>query len=199
VAAYRGLCGVLVSRPLPERPPRATARGTGHIHFDTMLLHRLKQPAPVAGILRRRSAHFLTWPPTVPARPHPSTELHAAYGLGDWFVASLVSSVVSWPVAFAVDSLWGSFLLPHVQSIREGKWVQEAEAASLVPKALGSYLGAHLFVPRAWWFYKLTLLPALPLSFGISLVIYFATTDGGARREAVDGWAGPEVRPWPRP
>ena len=202
VAAYRGLCGVLISRPLqspPERPPRATARGTGHIHFDTMLLHRLKQPAPVAGILRRRSAHFLTWPPTVPARPHPSTELHAAYGLGDWFVASLVSSVVSWPVAFAVDSLWGSFLLPHVQSIREGKWVQEAEAASLVPKALGSYLGAHLFVPRAWWFYKLTLLPALPLSFGISLVIYFATTDGGARREAVDGWAGPEVRPWPRP
>ena len=202
MAAYRGLCGVLVSRPLqlpPERPPRATARGTGHIHFDTMLLHRLKQPAPVAGILRRRSAHFLTWPPTVPARPHPSTELHAAYGLGDWFVASLVSSVVSWPVAFAVDSLWGSFLLPHVQSIREGKWVQEAEAASLVPKALGSYLGAHLFVPRAWWFYKLTLLPALPLSFGISLVIYFATTDGGARREAVDGWAGPEVRPWPRP
>jgi hypothetical protein len=138
----------LVSRPLqspPERPPRATARGTGHIHFDTMLLHRLKQPAPVAGILRRRSAHFLTWPPTVPARPHPSTELHAAYGLGDWFVASLVSSVVSWPVAFAVDSLWGSFLLPHVQSIREGKWVQEAEAASLVPKALGSYLGALLW------------------------------------------------------
>ena len=202
MAAYRGLCGVFLSRPLqspPERPPRATARGTGHIHFDTMLLHRLKQPAPVAGILRRRSAHFLTWPPTVPARPHPSTELHAAYGLGDWFVASLVSSVVSWPVAFAVDSLWGSFLLPHVQSIREGKWVQEAEAASLVPKALGSYLGAHLFVPRAWWFYKLTLLPALPLSFGISLVIYFATTDGGARREAVDGWAGPEVRPWPRP
>ena len=44
-----------------------------------------------------------------------------------------------------------------------------------------------------------SLLPALPLSFGISLLIYFATTDGGARREAVDGWAGPEVRPWPRP
>lgn len=163
------------------------------------MLHRLKQPAPVAGILRRRSAHFLTWPPTVPARPHPSAEIHAPYGLGDWFVASLVSSVVSWPVAFAVDSFWGSLLLPHVQGLREGKWVQEAEAASLVPKALGSYLGAHLFVPRAWWFYKLTLLPALPLSFGISLLIYFATTDGGARREAVDGWAGPEVRPWPRP
>ena len=203
VAAYRGLCGVLAISSaavasLSDRRGRQP-RGTGHSHFDTMLLHRLKQPAPVAGILRRRSAHFLTWPPTVPARPHPSTELHAAYGLGDWFVASLVSSVVSWPVAFAVDSLWGSFLLPHVQSIREGKWVQEAEAASLVPKALGSYLGAHLFVPRAWWFYKLTLLPALPLSFGISLVIYFATTDGGARREAVDGWAGPEVRPWPRP
>jgi len=71
--------------------------------------------------------------------------------------------------------------------------VPEAEAASLVPKAFGSYLGAHLFVPRAWWFYKLTLLPALPLSFGISLLIYFATTDGGARREAVEGWAGPEV------
>ena len=48
-------------------------------------------------------------------------------------------------------------------------------------------------VPRAWWFYKLTLLPALPLSFGISILIHFATTDGGARREAVDGWAGPEV------
>jgi len=71
--------------------------------------------------------------------------------------------------------------------------VQEAEAASLLPKAAGSYLGAHLFVPRSWWFYKLTLLPALPISFGVSMVIYFATTDGGARREAVDGWAGPEV------
>ena len=158
----------------------------------------------------------MTWPPTVPARPHPSTEvrsalgsrklanwltqtapapwqLHAPYGLGDWFIASLVSSVVSWPVAFAVDSLWGSVLLPQVQSIRQGRWVQEAEAASLVPKAFGSYLGAHLFVPRAWWVYKLTLLPALPLSFGISLAIYFATTDGGARREAVDAYAGPEV------
>ena len=159
------------------------------------MLHRLKQPAPMAGILRRRSAHFLTWPPTIPARPHPSTELHAPYGWGDWFIASLVSSVVSWPVAFAVDSFWGSLLLPHVQSIRDGRWVPEAEAASLVPKAFGSYLGAHLFVPRAWWFWKLTLLPALPLSFGISLVIWGATIDGGARREAVEGWAGPEVRP----
>ena len=159
------------------------------------MLQRLKQPAPMAGILRRRSAHFLTWPPTIPARPHPSTELHAPYGWGDWFIASLVSSVVSWPVAFAVDSFWGSLLLPHVQSIRDGRWVPEAEAASLIPKALGSYLGAHLFVPRAWWFWKLTLLPALPLSFGISLVIWGATIDGGARREAVEGWAGPEVRP----
>ena len=159
------------------------------------MLQRLKQPAPMAGILRRRSAHFLTWPPTIPARPHPSTELHAPYGWGDWFIASLVSSVVSWPVAFAVDSFWGSLLLPHVQSIRDGRWVPEAEAASLVPKAFGSYLGAHLFVPRAWWFWKLTLLPALPLSFGISLVIWGATIDGGARREAVEGWAGPEVRP----
>ena len=158
------------------------------------MLQRLKQPAPMAGILRRRSAHFLTWPPTIPARPHPSSELHAPYGWGDWFIASLVSSVVSWPVAFAVDSFWGSLLLPHVQSIRDGRWVPEAEAASLVPKAFGSYLGAHLFVPRAWWFWKLTLLPALPLSFGISLVIWGATIDGGARREAVEGWAGPEVR-----
>ena len=105
----------------------------------------------------------------------------------------MFSTQVSWPVSFAVDSFWGSLLLPHVQGLREGRWVQEAEAASLIPKALGSFLGAHLFVPRAWWFYKLTLLPALPLSFGISIVIYFATTDGSARREAVDGWAGPEV------
>ena len=67
---------------------------------------------------------------------------------------------MSWPVAFAVDSFWGSLLLPRVQSIQHGRWVQEAEAASLVPKAAGSYLGAHLFVPRAHWFYKLTLLPA---------------------------------------
>ena len=57
---------------------------------------------------------------------------------------------MSWPVSFAVDSFWGNLLLPHVQSIREGRWVQEAEAASLLPKAAGSYLGAHLFVPRAW-------------------------------------------------
>ena len=61
----------------------------------------------------------------------------------------MFSTQVSWPVSFAVDSFWGSLLLPHVQGLREGRWVQEAEAASLVPKALGSFLGAHLFVRAA--------------------------------------------------
>jgi hypothetical protein len=143
---------------------------------------------------QRRSAHFITFPPSFPAKPHPSTEAVAPYGWGDWFVASLVSSVVSWPVVFATDSFWGSYLLPQVKSM-ESPYIdfQAVTFASLLPKAAGSYLGAHLYCPRAWWFWKLTLIPALPLSFGISLVIHFSTVDADKRREFAEAYAGPEV------
>jgi len=96
-------------------------------------------------------------------------------------------------VVFATDSLWGSFLLPSIKGVDNGQYLQGAAATSLLPKAAGSYLGAHLYVPRAWWFYKLTLLPALPISFGVSIVIHFATVDAGARREFAEAYAGPEV------
>jgi hypothetical protein len=100
---------------------------------------------------------------------------------------------VAWPVVFATDSLWSGMLLPLAQPIEDGSWVPAVASLSIVPKAAGSYLGAHLHVPRAWWVYKLTLLPALPLSFGISMLIHFATMDGTARREAAEAYAGPEA------
>lgn len=34
-----------------------------------------------------------------------------------------------------------------------------------------SYYGAHLYCPRAWWFWKLTLLPAVPGSFLVFLPV----------------------------
>ena len=30
---------------------------------------------------------------------------------------------------------------------------------------------------QAWWFYKLTLLPALPISFAISMLVHFGTNN----------------------
>lgn len=128
---------------------------------------------------RRRHGHFVTWPPSMPATPHPHTAdaALAPYGWGDWFVASLVSSIVAWPAVFATDVLFGDFLLPAAERQNSGSLTAATAFASLVPKAAASYAGAHLYVPRAWWFWKLSLLPALPLSFGISFAVYIATAE----------------------
>ena len=101
----------------------------------------------------------------------------APYGYGDWFVAMLVSSVVAWPAVFATDVAFGDYILPTVEKSNhpDGAVVIGTTLASLIPKAAGSYFGAHLYVPRAWWFYKLSLLPALPVAAAISAVYYGAT------------------------
>ena len=137
-----------------------------------------------AAAQRRRHGHFVTWPPSVPATPHPHVlddrgmmRAVAPYGWGDWFVASLLSSVVAWPAVFATDVLFGDYLLPAAEKQDSGSVTAATAIASLVPKAAASYAGAHLYVPRAWWFWKLTLLPALPLSFGISFAIYIMTAE----------------------
>ena len=128
---------------------------------------------------RRRHGHFITWPPTMPARPHPhaAADAVAPYGWGDWFVGTLVSSVVAWPAVFATDVLFGDVLLPAAEAQGSGSLTAATAVASLLPKAAASYAGAHLYVPRAWWLWKLTLLPALPLSFGISLAVYIANAE----------------------
>ena len=115
----------------------------------------------------RRNAHFATWPPSIPARPHPPSPgevpstTAALYGWGDWFVASQISSVVAWPFIFATDVLFGDYLLPWAEKYSgpQGALGDVAVAVaglSLMPKAAASYLGAHLYVPNAWWFWKLS-------------------------------------------
>jgi len=129
----------------------------------------------------------------MPARPHSGGD---TYGWGDWFVASLLGSLAAWPAVFAADMLWGDVLLPATEG-SDGYLAPAIAIASLVPKAAGSYLGAHMYVPRAWWLYKLTLLPALPVSFAFSLAIHAGTSEGAAAVAADRlGSAGPEV-PFP--
>ena len=122
-----------------------------------------------------RQTHFITWPPQFPARPWPrrapTAESQAAtaeapsttpaeYGWGDWAVASLVSSVVVWPFGFAIDLAKNELGSPSSK-----KQSHNYEVADMWGKLMGLYLqyhGAGLYVPRAWWLWRLTLLPALP-------------------------------------
>lgn len=127
---------------------------------------------------------ILTWPPSIPARPYPDS---TAYGLGDWFVASLTSSVVAWPAVFITDWIWADVLFPAASTMQP--FATDCLAGlSLVPKAAASYLGAHIFVPKAWWFWKLSLIPALPVSLGLSLVIHVATTHSPIQEKVYDDW-----------
>lgn len=153
-----------------------------------MMIARAATRLPVRDVRharRVRNAHFMSWPPSMPARPHPKAAgVESAgtlrYGWGDWFIASVVSSFAAWPVVFATDLIWCELLFPNVGTPGyEGAprlKFDMLSTASLIPKAAGSYLGAHLYVPHAWWVWKLTLLPALPLSFAISMAIYIAST-----------------------
>jgi len=131
-------------------------------------------------LVHTRRSHFLTVPPSMPARPHPAKSGEGdfgirRYGWGDWFVASVISSVVAWPAVFAIDSLWAEVLFPLVEKLNSGNSegiVGALGALSLLPKAGASYMGAHLYVPRAWWFWKLSLLPAFPVSLTVSLAMH---------------------------
>ena len=101
----------------------------------------------------RRLSHFVTWPPSLKARPHAAqsgSEI-SRYGYGDWFVASLVSSLVSWPAVFATDMLFGDLLLPAADAQKSPELTQAVALSSLIPKIAASYCGAHLYVPGAWW------------------------------------------------
>ena len=98
-----------------------------------------------------------------------------ADGWGDWFVASVISSVVAWPAVFVIDTFWAEALFPLAQNANSGESegiMGLVSALSLLPKVGASYVGAHLYVPRAWWFWKLSLLPAFPVSLTVSLAMH---------------------------
>ena len=179
-------------------------------------------------ILARRK-HFLTLPPSVPARPHPQpagadASAPLRYGWGDWFLASVMSSFVAWPFVATTDALWGEVLLPLIADNADASTA--VAAASIIPKATASYFGAQLYgagsslrmqrsrepydvlapaaaarsltaspseslsraVPHAWWFWKLSLLPALPLNLGLTLAIHMLSNDGAVKHKVYDDW-----------
>ena len=83
--------------------------------------------------------------------------------------------------------VFGDYLLPLVETTAPGL-SNAVAASSLVPKAAASFAGAHLYVPFAHWFWKLTLLPALPISFSLSIAI-MVLSDYGTSKEAIyDDW-----------
>lgn len=100
----------------------------------------------------------------------------------------MVSSLVAWPAVFLTDMLWGDFILPIAEDGTPPEVGQGAALLSLVPKMAASYLGAHLYLPRAWWLWKLTLLPAIPVGLTGSLAIHFATNDGMIKEAIYDDW-----------
>jgi len=142
---------------------------------------------------------FLTWPPQIPARHHPPalvTKLHPdepdeetvqrseaqtdtelrPYGWGDWLVASSVAGGLAWPVSKVCDGVFDFAIEPLISSVLQGDAAVGAalgmcSLALHIPKLGASYYGAHIYCPRAWWFWKLTLLPALPA--GLLLVSPF--------------------------
>jgi len=126
----------------------------------------------------------MSWPPSFPAKTQQAGG--TSYGWGDWFLGSIVSSFVAWPVVFATDTLWAEGLLPLVD--QRSTTETALLATSLIPKAAASFLGAHWFLPKAHWFYKLTLLPALPLSVGISMAIQMISDDGSVKQAVYDDW-----------
>ena len=43
-------------------------------------------------------------------------------------------------------------------------------------------------MPHAWWFWKLSLLPALPLNLGLTLAIHVLSNDGAVKHKVYDDW-----------
>ena len=122
-------------------------------HYRKSMLRHLALARRTACQPPRRLSHFVTWPPSLKARPHAAqsgSEI-SRYGYGDWFVASLVSSLVSWPAVFATDMLFGDLLLPAADAQKSPELTQAVALSSLIPKIAASYCGAHLYVPGAWW------------------------------------------------
>lgn len=159
------------------------------------MLHTLRVLSRPPVLVAQRRAHLLTLPPTIPLRPHPQTAadvslgLPKAYGWGDWFIAMIGSGFVAWPAIFASDVLFGDFVLPAVEGSGahpEGALVMGTSFASLLPKLAGSYLGAHLCVPHAWWFWKLSLMPALPVCMALSSVYYYTTWHDNDEANEID-------------
>lgn len=109
------------------------------------------------------------------------------YGWGDWFIGHVVSSFVAWPVVFATDMLWGNALLPTTEKQLPG-FQEHVALLSLVPKVAASFVGAHLYLPGAWWVWKLTLLPALPVGAVVNLVAHVLTNDGRHKEAIYDDW-----------
>lgn len=90
-------------------------------------------------------------------------------------------SVVAWPIVFLTDVAFGDYLLPWAEAYcgpqgASGDVAVVTAGCSLVPKAAGSYLGATVYVPNAWWFWRLSLLPALPVSATFSVAYHLWTT-----------------------
>ena len=100
------------------------------------------------------------------------------YGWGDWFIASQVSSVIAWPAIAITDVIFGDYLLPMAEAAggSAGEVTMAVCGLSLVPKVAASYFGTHVYVPNAWWFWKLSLMPALPVSMLLSFAYFQATS-----------------------
>ena len=100
----------------------------------------------------------------------------------------LSSSVVAWPIVFATDVVFGDYILPQVEASAhpDSAVVTCTTIASILPKAAGSFLGAHLYVPHAWWFWKLSLMPALPITFALSVAFKYAVWHDDDSANAVD-------------
>lgn len=188
------------ARDLRNAPKTSEVHPPAHAKVELLYARVTRMLARVASRVTRRSpvvklkrsAHFATWPPSIPARPHPNSARSYSgdaclYGWGDWFFAHVISGFVAWPVVFATDMLWGDFLLPaaekSVPDMAEGIAV-----LSLIPKVAASYFGAHLYLPQAWWLWKLTLLPAIPVGLAASLTIHLATNDGTHKEAIYDDW-----------
>ena len=147
-----------------------------------------------------RHAHFVTWPPAWPAKPHEFKELkdlmnppaHKRYGWGDWWIAGLVGSFCAWPVAVATDFAEDSLAKGLTSTIEAGGVIGfvAGAGASLgvtLPKVAAHYYGVRLYVPQAWWVWQLTALPSLPVSIAFSAAAIGVSAAAGAAMPEVPG------------
>jgi len=83
------------------------------------------------------------------------------YGYGDWFLAGCFASLATWPLKIlsGVIAQSGTVVEPSIR--------HKCALGFSVATVGASFWAAHLYVPRAYWFWKLTLLPAYPIAIAV--------------------------------